>query len=68
MDPAPTLSASLFASDRHAPRRRRPSHAFQLVRGALAFAVAITYRLLGRYLPPVLGFFSLRSLKRESYL
>ncbi|MDY7102504.1 MAG: lysylphosphatidylglycerol synthase transmembrane domain-containing protein [Actinomycetota bacterium] len=33
-----------------------------------AFAIAITYRVLTSYLPPVLGFFSLRWLRDNGYL
>ena len=33
-----------------------------------AFAIAISYRLTTTYLPPVLGFFSLRWLRNNSYL
>ncbi len=34
----------------------------------LSFSIAITYRILTSYLPPVLGFFSLTWLKREGYI
>jgi uncharacterized membrane protein YbhN (UPF0104 family)/tRNA A-37 threonylcarbamoyl transferase component Bud32 len=33
-----------------------------------AFSIAITYRVLTSYLPPVLGFFSLNWLKEHSYI
>ena len=34
----------------------------------IAFAAAITYRLVTSYLPPVLGFFSFRWLTDNRYL
>lgn len=34
----------------------------------VAFAVAVVYRLISFYLPPVLGYFSLRWLEKEDYL
>ena len=33
-----------------------------------AFAAVITYRILSAYLPPVWGFFAMRSLQRQHYL
>ncbi len=33
-----------------------------------AFAAAIVYRVLSSYLPPIWGFFAMRSLQKQHYL
>ena len=35
---------------------------------AMAFSIATTYRVVTSYLPPVLGFFSLKWLKELGYI
>ena len=38
------------------------------VEAAAAFAIAVTFRVLSAYLPPIWGWFSLRWLQRNEYL